>query len=454
MICGVMPKEKSIKSKREWTKDLSVTEGAVSSAMTGVGTYFITPYALLLGASPFMIGLLNSFSTLAGTIGDYLGAWALQFEGRRRELMSKFAELQAFLWILMALIPLIPFNHALLLVILYSLVSLAGALTAPAWTSLMNDVVGKKDRGIYFGTRDRIGGFVEFATSIITGVFLSWMTGSILIGFGITFAVAFIFRFISSQMLSEHWDPNFKPKRESLSSVIKVPNDSYLRNLVYLNAGMLFATGIAGPFFAVFMLSNLHFSYFDFAIATAASTLATLLSKPYWGTVIDKYGTRPVMFSTAILIPFIALLWIPANNFLFVVLIQLYSGVVWSGFNLATFNMMLKIAPRRSLHDYAAHINGLGALTTFGGGIVGSFIVLVIGSATIGLINGLQIVFLISGVARFIVAAITVPRITKNMPEDGPKFLMRVVTVYPIKGVKAEILEMEHLISSITNRFG
>lgn len=449
-----MPNDKSIRSKREWTKDISVTEGMLSSAMTGVGTYFITPFALLLGASPFMIGLLNSFSTLSGTIGDYLGAWALQFEGRRAALMSKFAELQAFFWLLMAVIPLIPFNHVILLVIIYSLVSLAGALTAPAWTSLMNDVVKKKDRGVYFGARNKIGGFVELATSLITGIFLSWVTGSILIGFGITFVLAFVFRFISGRLLSKHWDSDFKPKRESLSSVVKVPNDPYLRNLVYLNAGMLFATGIAGPFFAVFMLSNLHFSYFDFAIATAASTFATLISQPYWGTVIDKYGTRPVMFSTALLIPFIALLWIPANNFTFVVLVQLFSGVVWSGFNLATFNMMLKIAPRSSLHDYAAHINGLGALTTFGGGILGSLIVLLLGSTTLGILTGLQIIFLISGLARFVVAAITVPRITKNMTVDGPRFLMRVVTVYPIKGVKAEVLEMQHLISSITNRFG
>jgi MFS family permease len=216
---------------------------------------------------------------------------------------------------------------------------------------------------------------------------------------------------------------------------------------------MLLATGIAGPFFAIFMLRELHFSDFDFAIATAASTLATLISQPYWGRVIDRYGTRPVMFATAMLIPFIALLWIPADNFLYVVLIQIYSGLVWAGFDLANFNMMLKIAPRKTLHDYAAHINGLSAAMTFAGGIIGSVLALFFEGTTLGLISGLQIIFLVSAVARFAVAALAVPRITKTMTVDGPRFLMRVVTVYPVKGVMAEIAEMQNVFSSFASHF-
>jgi len=448
-----MSKAQSIGRKRERTKELSILESTMWAAMNGVGAYFITPFALLLGASPFMIGLLRSFSTLASAAGSYLGAWMIQFERGRREMSSKFAMVQAFFWLLLAFIPLFPFDKAMLLVVFYSLMSLAGSFISPVWTSMMSDVIVPKERGEYFGRRNKISGIVEFIASILTGVFLGWMMGNLLLGFGITFFAAFLFRYASARLIDKHWDPPFKPERESLLTVVKVPNDPYLKNLIYLSAGMVFATGIAGPFFAIFMLRELHFSYFDFAIATAASTLATLISQPYWGRVIDRYGTRPVMFATAMLIPFIALLWIPADNFLYVVMIQIYSGIVWAGFDLANFNMMLKIAPRKTLHDYAAHINGLSAAMTFAGGIIGSVLALFFEGMTLGLIGGLQIIFLVSAVARFSVVALAVPRITKTMTVDGPRFLMRVVTVYPVKGVMAEIAEMQNVFSSFASHF-
>ncbi|VVB74092.1 Major Facilitator Superfamily protein [uncultured archaeon] len=436
---------------RERTKRLAILEGMMWAAQNGVGAYFITPFALMVGASDFAIGLLRAFSTLSSAIGYYAGAWLLQFEKGRRELISKFTTIQAFSWLLLAILPLLPTDRAVLLVLFYSLMSFVGSMISPAWTSMMSDVVVGKERGEYFGRRSKISGFVEFAMSILTGAFLSWMTGNLLLGFGITFFLAFLFRYISSQLLKRHWDPPFKPDHESFISVVKPPNDPYLKNLIYLSAGMVFATGIAGPFFAVFMLRDLHFSYIDFAIATAASTFATLISQPYWGKVIDKYGTRPVMFATALLIPFIAILWIPADSFAYVILIQLYSGVVWAGFDLANFNMLLKISPRKTLHDYAAHMNGLGALTTFFGSIAGSFLALFLEGSTIGLLNSIQTIFLISAVARFVVAALTVPRITKTMTVDGPRFLIRVITVYPMKGVMAELTEFQNTFASLTN---
>ena len=142
-----MSKAQSISRKRERTKELSILESMAWAAMNGVGGYFITPFALLLGASPFMIGLLRSFSTLASAIGSYLGAWMIQFEQGRREMSSKFATVQALFWLLLALIPLFPFDKAMLLVVFYSLMSLAGSFISPVWTSMMSDVVMPNERG-------------------------------------------------------------------------------------------------------------------------------------------------------------------------------------------------------------------------------------------------------------------------------------------------------------------
>lgn len=449
--------KKARNSRAEFTKRLSVVEGSFWAAMVGVGTYFITPFAMLLGLSSFAIGLLRSFSMLATALGQYLGAWWMQFERSRKRLMSRVMTAQALLWIPLALIALFPsdgFIASIALIVIYSMISLSGAFVAPVWTSLMRDVVGRRERGTYFGKRNKIVGFVEFATSLIAGAFLSWMTGNPVLGFGIVFVAAFLFRLASSSLIGRHWDPAFRPRHEPLSAVVHIPKDQFFRNVLWLSAGMIFATGIANPFFAVYMLRELSFSYFEFSVALAASTLAWLITQPYWGRVIDRHGTRPVLFATAVLIPFVPLLWVFADGLLFVILIQVYAGAVWSGFDLSTFNFLLKVAPRKSVQDYAAHINGMGSLATFGGGVVGSFLALSAEGATIGLISGLQIIFVVSGIARLAIAALTVPRIARNMSIDGPRFLMRVVTVYPVKGAMAEISAFKHLVGSFVNQRG
>jgi len=73
---------------------------------------------------------------------------------------------------------------------------------------------------------------------------------------------------------------------------------------------MSFAVNIASPYFAVYQLHNLKFSYFVFAGLGTASSVATLLTISGWGRAADRIGNLKVLVATSVLIPFVPLLWL------------------------------------------------------------------------------------------------------------------------------------------------
>jgi len=426
--------------KRKQTMKLSVIEGSFYALMVGFAQYFITPFAVFLGLSNFSIGIMRSISTLVSGFGFYFANWFYKMNEKRKIFISKYVLYQAYILLLFPILIVLPFDKSIPLIIFYSLFLFFGSLVSPIWTSLMSQVVLIKERGSYFGMRNKIIGFFELGASLVAGSILTYFTNNPIIGFSLIFIFAALFRFISSRLILKHWEPkkhldSHKPNIEDILYM----KDKYLRNLIMLGGGMLFATNIAGPFFAIFMLRDLHFSYLDFTIAIIASTLATNISQPYWGKLIDRYGTRPVLFSTAILIPFVPLLWIPAYNLSYIIAIQLFSGLVWAGFDLSVFNMLLKISPNNKTHVYSSLYNSVITFLTFLGMLFGSFMIYFIDSMTLGFLAGIQIIFLISGILRFIVIAFTLPKITKEMQVNSLSFFLKTITVYPIKGIISEV---------------
>lgn len=58
--------EQEILEKKRLTQKISLKEGSLSGLVDGVGTKFVSPYAISLGASNSQIGLLNAIPTLLG----------------------------------------------------------------------------------------------------------------------------------------------------------------------------------------------------------------------------------------------------------------------------------------------------------------------------------------------------------------------------------------------------
>jgi MFS family permease len=83
---------------------------------------------------------------------------------------------------------------------------------------------------------------------------------------------------------------------------------------------MQFSVAIASPFFAVYMLRDLQFSYAQIMANTGMSVLAQFLTLSQWGRISDAFGNRRVLAVTGLVLPLMPLLWVASPNFWYLLL--------------------------------------------------------------------------------------------------------------------------------------
>ncbi len=264
----------------------SIFDGASYNAMLGLTQDFIAPFALALKASTAQIGLLASLPNLALALSQLGSPFISEKLRSRKSLLVPLVIAQAVLWMPMLLMPQL-FEGAAVwwLIGLFTVGSVVGALGNPAWGSMMADLVPTGMRGRYFGFRNKVGGITLLVCFILGGAALQLSGGQVMLGFGVLFGGATVFRLASAFFLSRMHEPPprrcpdpFKPVQELRT----LPATRVGRFSVFV-AAMMLSTHVAGPFFAVYMLRELGFSYWTFVIVTAAAAVANFLFMGFLG---------------------------------------------------------------------------------------------------------------------------------------------------------------------------
>ena len=244
-------------SARKKTLSLSVLEGSIWSIMAGFGDSFIIPFAIFLKAGNQAIALLGTLPTLLGALSQMAGASLTDRWKRRRDLIVPFVVAQALTYLPLAAIPFLFPALAVPAVILCTLAGvICGNAVAPAWTSLMGDVVPETTRGDYFGHRGRMVILMVFLSTLTAGglLYIFQQSEKVWTGFFTLFAVATLARLISARLLALHYDPHYHPTHDSYFSfwdfIRRMPHSNFARFGLF-NALMLGAINVAGPFFSV-----------------------------------------------------------------------------------------------------------------------------------------------------------------------------------------------------------
>lgn len=383
----------------------SILDGSAYSAMLGLTQDTITPFALALKATTAQIGLLSSLPNLAMAFSQLAVPRLAERAISRKKFILPIVFAHALMWLPVLLIPyFFPGDKVWWLIGFFAIITVLGSLGNPVWGSMMADLVPEGMRGNFFGFRGRVGGLLTLIFFFIGGAILEISKKTVLIGFSIIFGGALFFRLISGFFLSRMYDPPSSVTRKNtyrlLDVLKKMPVTNVGRFIIYV-ALMKFATYLAGPFFAVFMLRDLKFSYLTYVGITATSDLVNILFLSFWGRRADKAGNIKVLKITALLVPLVPLLWMGSREIYYLIPIQFLSGFAWSGFNLVSVNFLYDAASPENRTQYIAISNALngvaiclGALT---GGLLATHFPSLLGYQLLSL-------FLISGVARGLVA--------------------------------------------------
>lgn len=406
----------------------SVRDGVASSVQSGAGENYFNAFAVHLKATTPQIALLASLPPLAGSLAQLLSAWLGQRIGNRRDLILLGVRLQLFMWLPIVVLPLLfPEQAVTLFVICIVLYHGAANLAAPQWSSLMGELVPERKRGRYFALRNRLGSITSFLALIAAGLVLHLFDGAGLAfwGFVLIFLAASAGRVVSLWHLAQMHDPPAKAHPAD-----STPDAAWWRRLQrspFARFSLFFAlmqlsVAIASPFFTVYMLRDLHFSYFQFTVNTAASVLMQVLSLNTWGRWCDRYGNRRVLVLAGSLIPLLPVFWLMTTDPWLLLLVQGFGGASWAGFSLAAANYLYELTPSHRRVGYLARHNVLANGGVLIGALSGAWLAATLtsdfafGDYHVALPSPLLWVFFISFLARFAVAATLLPRLCEVRP--------------------------------------
>ena len=392
----------------------SILDGAAFSAMLGLTQNYIVPFALALKATTAQVGLLTSIPNLSMALSQLASPRLSEKAGSRKGLILPVVLLHALMWLPILLVPyLFPGAKIWWLIVLVTLSVVFGSLGNPAWGSMMADLVPERIRGRYFGARGRIAGIVTLVFSVIGGAILQFTASNIFLGFSILFGGAMLFRLVSLYFLARMYEPpvaSGNGVRHRLIDLVKSLGSSNLGRFTIYVAMISLTTNLAAPFFAVYMLRDLQFSYLTYVIITAVGSLSTLLFLTFWGKRADRAGNVKIMRITSVLIPLVPLLWIASRQVYYLALVETLAGFAWAGFNLAYMNFIYDAAPPEKRTQHIALFNAMNGMAICLGALLGGFIAPHL-PAVLG--YNLLTLFLISGVLRALVVAIFLRRVSE-----------------------------------------
>lgn len=381
------------------------------SALTGLGVggnALTFGFALLLGAGDLALGLLAAIPPLLSSM-QLVAAGLAPRLAHRRPVVVASATSARVLWIACGALPFLlgpgPGSLAAFLALFAlscGLLSLSGNL----WVSWMADLVPSSIRAPFFSFRNNACSAVGIAMALGAGHLLDARFGGVprgglavgdggdglwelrAAGFLVVFSVAAVCGLFGAVLLRRQPEPaRPAPDPDSplgLRDLLVRPFQAAfaqpgLRGFLLFVGLFGFVNGFAAPFWSPYMLEELHLPY-----KTVNGTLvlvqgvAVACALPIWGRVARRFGNRVVVLLALCLITTHPLYYLIAtpDRWWPIICDSTSSGIAWSGYNFAIFNLALGLSkgprPERTFAVYAATAGvAQAASSALAGAVVG-----------------------------------------------------------------------------------
>lgn len=394
----------------------SFIDGMFANAFINLTTgAFLIGFSLYLEMSDFFIGVMLSIPYVV-SLFQLPACYYIRKNGKIKRFTCLTATISRAMWIPILMIGFWPgINHFYrsLWVMLFFFISHAfGSVSNVSWLTWTSDLVPDELRGVFFGTRNAFCGAVGIITVLIFGNLVDFLKTNAhqeLWAISLPFIIAIPLGLIGLQFLRHIGDSEAcqDSRWTSWREMFSPFQESNFRN--YLIFGFLwsFAIHFASPFFSLYFLRELHFSYGYIAFLTTTGALMDMVAMRFWGRISDKIKNKAIIQLAGWAAVFLPILWtlVRPHDLLMPVLLQILSGCFWAGVSLCTQNLLLGISPKIGRVWYISAYNimtGLGAaIAPIVAGLILSILSMTDGSAGSHQRPPLHYIFLISTVLRF-----------------------------------------------------
>lgn len=377
MLSFLKPQENISDSELKKGLSMLMLDGVCSQVM-GVltGGAFLVAFALLLGASNFVIGLIAALGPMTQVL-QIPAIYLIEKTGHRKAIVVLTSFLSRSFWFLAAAIPfLVPesYRSIALFTVIMSYFGL-GTFSGLSFNSWMRDFIPETIRGSYSGKRMAIATAVAAFLSLAAGFGIDeYKRFFPEIGiYSVYFTVGGVAGMLGVFFLSKIPEPEMERVRgRNLIKIMVEPfRDINFRQLMVFLGSWNFAINFAAPFFTVYMLKRLDLSMMVIVTLSVLSQLVNIIFFRFWGKLADRFSNKSVLAEAGPLFILTMLIWpfttVPDSYFLTVpllILIHVLTGMSTAGVNLCSGNIALKLAPAgRSTAYLAANalVSGIAA---------------------------------------------------------------------------------------------
>lgn len=403
-------------SANESGRRFGLRDGIFQATTQGAGEQYLSAFALMLHATPFHLSLLSALPQLLGTWAQYVSVKVSHWFPHRKSHVLWGIAGQSLAWIPILILPLlIPQWGPWLVVGGAALYFGSTHFTSPAWISLVTDLLSANERGAYFARRSQLMAVTSFAALCLGGALLSLSEqyNRLWLGFTVLFVTAGVARSFSALSLAHVTDlpiAHEEPGSRGFLAFLHTGTSKDFRHFLLFSGLMHLAVLISGPFFVIYLLQDLHLSYWAYGTWAATSIVGQFMTLPDWGQFGDRFGNKALLTVTGLLVPFLPMLYLVSTAWPFLVIINFFGGVVWAGLSLGLSNYVLdavRPADRAKAVAVSSTVNAVGWAI---GTIVGSWLISTVpgemnlASVRIDPVSNLPFIFFISGLLRLAIS--------------------------------------------------
>ena len=391
-------------------------DGFFSAACDNIVVTYLTLYVLALGATGAQIGLMSALTNLSAALVLLPGAMLVERAGHRKGLALLGGGGARLALLLLASLPLALQGNALVGVAIALAVSrdAFSNLGFPAWMAITADVVPLEGRGRYFASRNFAMGIAGMVVTLLAGELIT--RASQPEGYQAALAFAFVFGMSSSFSFSRIQDPDgrVEPVREDKLSLRGLVGGLKAQpgflSLCVAAAIWNFSLNVAGPFFTVHLVQDLHASAALVGLTSIATSVSSLAAQRWLGELSDRWGAARLQFASSLLIPILPFAWAIITAGWHVILINLLGGALWAAFTLSSFNYLLQNTP----DDQRARFSALYQIVVLVSLALGA----ALGGALVSSV-GYKVIFVLSGAGRLVASALFARFAEPGRPRRG-----------------------------------
>jgi len=339
------------------------------AAILGSAGTFNAAFAIRLGASNVVVGLLSSIPALMAILVSIPSGQFLERQEKRTPWIfgSLFIYRAGFL--LAAVVPWLHFagiSQGFLLVIILVVLTIPAYFFNVGWIPLLADVIPEDRRSSVFAARNIINSITVSVFTFVFGQWLSW--AAFPWNYQAMYVVGFLCSMISMYYLFKLKVPDSPPAAlqadavkapSSLAGMVKMTREALTRYPQFLAINrntFLHGVGVwlASPLYVLYYVRVLNAPDSWLGLNGTLASIGAIVGFSLWRWIMARWGESRTLKRTIILVGLYPALVGLMPSLTPILFLSVLNGLIVPGVNLSHFNTLLKTIPAEARPSYTA----------------------------------------------------------------------------------------------------